>query len=103
MTGFIWAIVILIQKLMNQDLQIGWPSLMVVILITGGFLFLMLGIIGSYIGKIIMTENHSPLYVVRDELQTVHKRENVRLNRQTARKADFRPKKQVERAHRASG
>ncbi len=38
--------------------------------ITGGFLFLMLGIIGSYIGKIIMTENHSPLYVVRDELNT---------------------------------
>ena len=69
-TGFVWAIVILVQKLMNQDLQIGWPSLMVVILITGGFLFLMIGIIGSYIGKIIMTENHSPLYVVRDELNT---------------------------------
>lgn len=64
--GFTGALVILIAKLLHADLQVGWPSLMVVILITGGFLFLMLGIIGDYLGKLVMTENHSPLYVVRD-------------------------------------
>jgi hypothetical protein len=31
-----------------------------------GITFLMLGIIGSYVGKLIMTANNTPLFVVRD-------------------------------------
>ncbi len=71
-TGFVGALVILIQKLMNWDLQIGWPSLMVVILLIGGIMLLILGILGNYIGKLVMTQNRTPLYVVRDTLNVQH-------------------------------
>ena len=46
----------------------GWSSLMCIILIVAGITFLMLGIIGEYVGKLIMTLNRSPLIVVRDTL-----------------------------------
>ena len=65
-TGFISAIVVLIRKLVYPDIQIGWSSLMCIILIVAGITFLMLGILGEYIGKLIMTANRTPLYVVRD-------------------------------------
>lgn len=68
LAGFIAAIVILIRKLMDPTIQVGWSSLMCIILIVAGITFLMLGIIGEYVGKLIMTMNRTPLYVVRDTL-----------------------------------
>ncbi len=68
LAGFIAAIVILIRKILDPGVQVGWSSLMCIILIVAGITFLMLGIIGEYVGKLIMTLNRSPLYVVRDTL-----------------------------------
>lgn len=78
LSGFVGALAILIMKLLHADLQIGWPSLMVVILIMGGFLFLMLGIVGNYIGKLVMTQNNTPLYVVRDTMNIQNTEEGTR-------------------------
>ena len=64
--GFIATIVVIIRKLLDPTIQTGWSSLMCLILITSGFLFLMLGIIGDYIGKIITTSMNKPLYVIRE-------------------------------------
>ena len=66
--GFLAAIVVLIRKLIWPDIHIGWSSLMCIILIVAGITFLMLGVIGEYVGKLIMTVNRNPLFVVRDTL-----------------------------------
>ena len=66
LTGFIAAIVVLIRKLLDPTIQIGWSSLMCIILIVAGITFLMMGIVGEYVGKLIMTANNTPQYVVRD-------------------------------------
>lgn len=66
--GFIAAIAILIRKLIDPGVQVGWSSTMCIILIVAGITFLMMGIIGEYVGKLIMTMNQTPLYVVRDTL-----------------------------------
>ncbi|MDD3796819.1 MAG: glycosyltransferase family 2 protein [Lachnospiraceae bacterium] len=68
--GFIAALVILVRKLMDPTITVGWSSLMCIILIVSGITFLMLGIIGEYVGKLIMTLNKTPLYVVRETLNT---------------------------------
>lgn len=68
LAGFIAAIVILVRKLLDPTVQVGWSSLMCIILIVAGITFLMLGIIGEYVGKLIMTMNGTPLYVVRNTL-----------------------------------
>ena len=68
LTGFVAALVVLIRKLMDPTIQVGWSSLMCIILIVSGICFLMMGVIGEYVGKLIMTINRTPLYVVRETL-----------------------------------
>ena len=65
--GFIGAIVVLIRKLLNPSIAIGWSSLMCALLVFFGFCFLMLGIIGEYIGKLILNINKTPQYVIREK------------------------------------
>lgn len=68
MLGFIGAIVVIIQKITNPDVTVGWSSLMCVMLVLFGLLFLMLGVVGEYIGKIILNQNRTPQYVIRETL-----------------------------------
>lgn len=65
--GFIGAIAVLIRKILNPATVIGWSSLMCAMLVLFGFCFLMLGIIGEYLGKVILNINKTPQYVIRDK------------------------------------
>jgi len=65
--GFLWGLVIVIRKIANPaEIMAGYSSLMAVILVVGGVLMLMLGLVGEYIGRIYISINRSPQYVVRD-------------------------------------
>ena len=66
LTGFILAVAVLIQKLSNPDVAMGWSSLMCAMLIFFGITFLMLGVMGEYIGKMILNQNKTPQYVIRE-------------------------------------
>lgn len=65
--GFALGIFIVVQKLLHpQTILAGYSSLMAVILFIGGMIMVMLGICGEYIGRIYISLNSSPQYVVRD-------------------------------------
>jgi len=64
--GFILATVIVIRKLIHPEIAAGWSSTISVIIFIGGVLMLMLGIIGEYIGRIYLSINGSPQYVVKE-------------------------------------
>jgi glycosyltransferase involved in cell wall biosynthesis len=64
--GFIAALAVLIRKLLDPSIAVGWSSLMCAMLILFGIVFLMLGIMGEYIGKLILTSSKTPQYVIRD-------------------------------------
>lgn len=64
--GFIGALVVLIRKLLDPTIAIGWSSVMCAMLVFFGISFLMLGIIGEYIGKLILNINKTPQYVIRE-------------------------------------
>ena len=49
-------------------MPMGWPSLICTILIFFGIVLLVLGIIGEYLGKILLTINHTPQYIIRETL-----------------------------------
>ena len=66
--GFIGALAVLIQKLCNPAVAVGWSSLMCAMLVLFGITFLMLGIIGEYIGKLILNINRTPQFVVRETI-----------------------------------
>lgn len=73
--GFIAGIIVFIRKLIHPDMAVGWASLMSAMFILFGIVFLMLGIIGEYIGKMIMTQTNSPQYVVRETVGVIEQTE----------------------------
>lgn len=64
--GFIMALILVIGKVAGRDMATGWTSLITVNLLIGGMLMLMLGIVGEYLGRIYLSINKSPQYVIRE-------------------------------------
>lgn len=64
--GFIYAIYAIISKFMNPDRMLGWSSLISVNLILGGLILITLGLIGEYVGRIFISINNSPQYVIKN-------------------------------------
>ncbi len=65
LAGFIYGIVIVIRRIFNPDIPVGYSSMMAVILFMFGVVFLILGLMGEYIGRIYICINSAPQYVVR--------------------------------------
>jgi polyisoprenyl-phosphate glycosyltransferase len=63
--GFLMAFLVLVRKLMSPAMPMGWPSLIITILVLGGMQLLALGMIGEYVGRILLTLNRHPQYVIR--------------------------------------
>ena len=68
MSGFIYGIYTVIRKLVDPNIVIGFSSLMSAIVFIGGMVMVMLGIIGEYIGRIYISLNNSPQYVIRESI-----------------------------------
>lgn len=66
--GFVYGIVIVVQKLVGDILVLGYSSLLAMILFIGGLIMLMLGLLGEYIGRIYICLNASPQYVIRNTI-----------------------------------
>ena len=66
--GFIYAIIIIITKLVNPNIAVGYSSLASLILIIGGIIMLLVGMVGEYVGRIFICINQTPQFVVRNEL-----------------------------------
>ncbi|MDD2969699.1 MAG: glycosyltransferase family 2 protein [Lachnospiraceae bacterium] len=64
--GFIYAIYTIVKRLMNPLVPAGFSALMSATLFIGGMLMLMLGLIGEYIGRIYISINNAPQYVIRE-------------------------------------
>ena len=63
--GFLYAFYTIIRKLVTPELQLGWASTMSALLLLGGVIISLIGIVGEYIGRIYLSINHSPQFVVR--------------------------------------
>lgn len=64
--GFVYGIFTVVKKFVNPAVPIGFSALMAAIVFFCGLILLMLGIIGEYIGRIYISLNNSPQYVIRE-------------------------------------
>ncbi len=73
--GFLYGIYTIIKKIFINPpgLVTGFSALMSVLVFMGGMLMLMMGIVGEYIGRMYISMNKSPQYVIRE---VVSKEEN---------------------------
>jgi len=67
--GFVYAIIIVINRFIRPDMLEGWSSSMALQLVLGGIILLVLGLIGEYLGRIYMCINASPQYVERSVIK----------------------------------
>lgn len=64
--GLVFSTVVVIEKLNNPSLPIGWPSLIIAFLVFAGVQLFILGLLGEYLGRLYLSSNQTPQYVVRE-------------------------------------
>lgn len=66
--GFLYGIYTVIKRLINPDVPMGFSAMMSALVFFGGMIMIMLGLIGEYIGRIYISMNNSPQYVIRERV-----------------------------------
>lgn len=66
--GFAYGIYTVLKKFINPDVPLGFSSMMAALVFFGGMIMIMLGLIGEYIGRIYISLNNSPQYVIRERV-----------------------------------
>lgn len=64
--GFVYGIYTVVKKFVNPAVPIGFSALMAALVFFCGLILMMLGLIGEYIGRIYISMNNSPQYVIRE-------------------------------------
>ena len=64
--GFIYGIITIVRKFVGINYVLGFSALMSALLFLGGLNLIMLGLIGEYIGRIYISMNKSPQFIVRE-------------------------------------
>lgn len=67
--GFIGIILVVADKLLHPDIAMGWASLLVAILFINGFIMILLGLIGEYVGRGYLITSHMPQYIIKTEVK----------------------------------
>lgn len=64
--GFVYGAYTIIKRLINPDVPMGFSAIMSALVFFGGMIMIMLGLVGEYIGRIYISLNNSPQYVVKE-------------------------------------
>ena len=65
LAGLIVGLVLVIRKLiLREDIDAGWTSMMALMLFLFGVLMIMMGLVGEYVGRVFISMNRSPQYVI---------------------------------------
>ena len=66
MLGFLYGIYVVFKAIFFHEPVVGWSSLMVAQLLLGGIILILLGLLGEYIGRMNLSINNTPQYIIRD-------------------------------------
>ncbi len=59
-----------VERLLRPDVPVGWASVLVPIVLLSGVQLVMLGLLGEYLGRLFLTENQTPQFVVREVVES---------------------------------
>ena len=64
--GAIMSIYVFIDKVFISSNPLGWSSIMVAVITFSGVQLLIIGLIGEYLGRLFLTGNMTPQYVIKN-------------------------------------
>ncbi len=62
-------IFLIINRITNPAVPMGWTSMTILLLIIGAVITFILGLIGEYVGRIYISINNNPQYVIRNTIK----------------------------------
>lgn len=71
--GFGYGLYTIIKRLLNPAVPAGFSALMAMLVFIGGMIMVMLGLIGEYIGRIYISMNNSPQYVIKERVNATER------------------------------
>lgn len=74
--GFLYGIYTIVKWFLVPGVPVGFSSMMSAIVFFGGMIMVMLGLIGEYIGRIYISLNNSPQYVIREQINLFEKKKS---------------------------
>lgn len=64
--GFLYGAFIVYHKICTPNMLVGYSSIMATLLFLFGLLFLFMGLLGEYVGRIYISLNKAPQYVIKN-------------------------------------
>jgi polyisoprenyl-phosphate glycosyltransferase len=64
--SFLYAFIVLIEKVMHPDIPIGWTSIIISVTILSGIQLISIGLLGIYISKIYIESKNRPRYIIAE-------------------------------------
>ena len=71
LTSFLLSTLLIILKINNPEMQQGWTSIATFIIFFSGVQLLALGIIGEYLGRIFLSLNQKPQFIIREKTNNI--------------------------------
>jgi undecaprenyl-phosphate 4-deoxy-4-formamido-L-arabinose transferase len=65
MIAIVLLVMAIVDKIIKPDIPMGWPSLMISIVMFSGVQLLILGLIGEYVGRLFLSSNQTPQFIIR--------------------------------------
>lgn len=66
--GFLYAVVVILLRVLNETPVTGWTSLIVVLLLTSGTQLILMGLLGEYLWRVLDETRRRPTFIVRSKL-----------------------------------
>ena len=64
--GFIFALLTFIERIIDNTVPSGYATLIIVVTIFSGAILIALGLLGEYVGRIFVSLNKKPQFIIRD-------------------------------------
>jgi glycosyltransferase involved in cell wall biosynthesis len=66
--GILFGLGVVVERIIHPETPLGWASILVTMLTFSGVQLVMLGVLGEYVGRLFLSGNQSPQFVVREVL-----------------------------------
>lgn len=64
--GVLLGVGVMVERFFEPHVPLGWASILVTMLTFSGVQLVMLGVVGEYVGRLFLSSNQTPQFVVRD-------------------------------------
>ena len=68
--GAIVGLGIVVEKILYPEIPMGWPSLVITVVVFSGVQLLIVGLVGEYVGRLFLSTNQTPQYIVREVVES---------------------------------